>query len=491
MKSRPPTRAVLLDALGTLVELEPPWVHLAKELGTEPDERLVRAVRAEMGYYREHSHEGRDAESLAALRARCAAILSDELGREIPVETMMGAIRFRAFDDAAPALAELRDLGLILVCVSNWDVSLPDVLVRCGLDGALDGVVTSAQAGARKPDPAIFQPALRARRLLPRRGPLRRRHPRRGRPGRPSRRDPDAVDRPRRGRGHRLPRCHPAPSHRVTSPGLPPKKPAIEPASQSTAGSAPPPAAAALPTTATSPPEPAGSWTGSGPGKPGRSWGPGRVAVGVLALLLTTVFEVGVVSAFDPGLNSLAARLVTQALLAVTLVGVAFAVTAEPNAGIAPPSALGLRRPLRSPFKIAAAAYLGYIVFAIVYSGAGPPAPEGHHRATSGSAMAAFGTVAAGVLIVRRRARSPRRSSSAASSSVGSASRLSFPIAALISAAIFGLFHYTGAGSIAVVPQLAFLGFALCWVYEETGSIYPTMAIHALNNAIAFIFLTS
>ena len=69
--------------------------------------------------------------------------------------------------------------------------------------------------------------------------------------------------------------------------------------------------------------------------------------------------------------------------------------------------------------------------------------------------------------------------------------RLSFPAAALISAAIFGLFHYTGAGSIRVVPQLAFLGFALCWVYEETGSIYPTMAIHALNNALAFALLTS
>src|SRR5438876_900953 len=55
------TRAVLLDALGTLVYLEPPWVHLAKALGTEPDERLIRAVRAEMAYYKDHSHEGRDA----------------------------------------------------------------------------------------------------------------------------------------------------------------------------------------------------------------------------------------------------------------------------------------------------------------------------------------------------------------------------------------------------------------------------------------------
>jgi putative hydrolase of the HAD superfamily len=154
------TRAVLLDALGTLVELEPPWMHLAEALGVEPDERLVGAVRAEMAYYRDHSHEGRDTESLADLRGRCAAVLSRELGREVTVQAMMSAIRFRAFPDAAPALAELRGLGLGLVCVSNWDVSLPEVLARCGLDGALDGVVTSAEVGVRKPDPAIFAPAL-------------------------------------------------------------------------------------------------------------------------------------------------------------------------------------------------------------------------------------------------------------------------------------------------------------------------------------------
>jgi putative hydrolase of the HAD superfamily len=154
------TRAVLLDALGTMVELEPPWVHLAEALGVEADERLVRAVRTEMDYYVRHSHEGRDAESLAELRARCAGVLSEALGRPIPVATMMSAIRFRAFPDATPALAELRGLGLRLVCVSNWDVSLPEVLERCGLGGALDGVVTSAKAGVRKPDPAIFAPAL-------------------------------------------------------------------------------------------------------------------------------------------------------------------------------------------------------------------------------------------------------------------------------------------------------------------------------------------
>jgi FMN phosphatase YigB (HAD superfamily) len=150
------TRCVLLDALGTLVELEPPWAHLAGE----PGEPLERAFRAEMSYYRAHADEGRDADSLAALRRRCAAVLSNELGREVPVAEMMAAIRFRAFPDALPALAELRALGMRLVCVSNWDYSLPEVLERVGLGDELDGVLASAAAGARKPDPRIFEAAL-------------------------------------------------------------------------------------------------------------------------------------------------------------------------------------------------------------------------------------------------------------------------------------------------------------------------------------------
>jgi putative hydrolase of the HAD superfamily len=154
------TRAVFLDALGTLVELDPPWTHLAVALGIAPDNRLESAFRAEMSYYRSHSHEGRDEASLAALRERCATVLSRELGRQVPVETMMASIRFRAFPDAQPALIELRRRDLRLVCVSNWDCSLPSVLERCGLGAALDGVVDSAEAGARKPDPAIFAPAL-------------------------------------------------------------------------------------------------------------------------------------------------------------------------------------------------------------------------------------------------------------------------------------------------------------------------------------------
>ena len=36
------------------------------------------------------------------------------------------------------------------------------------------------------------------------------------------------------------------------------------------------------------------------------------------------------------------------------------------------------------------------------------------------------------------------------------------------------------------MPPLAALGFMFCLVYERTGSLYPVIALHALNNAIAF-----
>jgi putative hydrolase of the HAD superfamily len=163
------TEAVFLDALGTVVQLDSPFERLAEQLGIEPGERVEAAMRREMGYYRDHAHEGTDDDALAALRGRCAELLSRELGLEVAVEPMMAAIRFEPYPDAPPALAALRAGGLRLVCVSNWDVSLPEVLERCGLGGSFDGVVTSAGTGSRKPDPAIFEAALELARCSPER----------------------------------------------------------------------------------------------------------------------------------------------------------------------------------------------------------------------------------------------------------------------------------------------------------------------------------
>lgn len=203
---------------------------------------------------------------------------------------------------------------------------------------------------------------------------------------------------------------------------------------------------------------------------------------------MATVFEVGVVSAFDPGLDSLAARLVTQALLAVTLVCIAFAV-AGGRSGIASPRTLGLRRSLRSPIGMAAAAYLGYIVIALVYSALVHPQQEDVTR-DLGFGEGVLGATAAGLLIIIA---APFSEEIFFRGFIfgGLRSRLSFPLAAVFSGLIFGLFHFTGPDSIGVVPQLALFGFALAWLYEETGSIYPPMAVHAVNNALAFAILTS
>ena len=62
---------------------------------------------------------------------------------------------------------------------------------------------------------------------------------------------------------------------------------------------------------------------------------------------------------------------------------------------------------------------------------------------------------------------------------------LSILPAALIDGALFGLIHFTGPDSVLILPVLAILGFAFCLVYERTGSLYPVIALHALNNAIA------
>jgi len=216
-------------------------------------------------------------------------------------------------------------------------------------------------------------------------------------------------------------------------------------------------------------------------------WGPARVGTGILTLLVATFIEVAIVAAFDPDLESLAARLVTQAFLAATLVAVAFKFAATD--GLAAPASLGLRRPLRSPLGIAAAAYLAYVATALLYSGLVHPHQEDVTR-DLGFGEGTAGAVAAGLLIVFA---APFSEEVFFRGFIfgGLRSRLPFPIAGLISACIFGAFHYTGTGSLAVLPQLAILGLVLAWVYEETGSIYPTMAIHAFNNALAFAILTS
>jgi membrane protease YdiL (CAAX protease family) len=57
--------------------------------------------------------------------------------------------------------------------------------------------------------------------------------------------------------------------------------------------------------------------------------------------------------------------------------------------------------------------------------------------------------------------------------------------AAIITGIVFGAIHI-GSAPIGFTVPLAFFGFGLCLLYQRTGSLYPCIALHALNNSVAF-----
>jgi putative hydrolase of the HAD superfamily len=165
---------VTLDALGTLVALRPPVPLLVAELrarDVEVGERQAAvAVAAEIAYYRANHDLAPDAASLARLRARCTEVLREALlGEGVPVAglaaadlqvALLASLRFDAYAEVPAALGALRRAGHRLVVVSNWDVSLHEMLRTTGLRALVDGAVSSAEAGVAKPGSAIFARAL-------------------------------------------------------------------------------------------------------------------------------------------------------------------------------------------------------------------------------------------------------------------------------------------------------------------------------------------
>ena len=157
--------------MGTLLTFADPAPRLRaalqRRLGVDVGEAAARAaIRAEIAYYRAHLHLGRDAASLAALRAACAEAMRPRLGPaadapgDVLTAALLDALVFSSYADAAPALRALRAAGRRLVVVSNWDVSLHERLAETGLAALVDGAVASAELGAAKPDRAIFARAL-------------------------------------------------------------------------------------------------------------------------------------------------------------------------------------------------------------------------------------------------------------------------------------------------------------------------------------------
>jgi putative hydrolase of the HAD superfamily len=159
---------ITIDGFGTLLELEDPVPPLQAALAARGVDRkrdeVERAFAAEAAHYVPRSWQGRDEPSLAALRRDCVGVflraLEADLDRDEFVAPFIASIRFRAVDGAHETLVGLRRNGLRLACVANWDYLLPGYLAGAGLATRLDAIVSSAEAGAPKPDPRIFRLAL-------------------------------------------------------------------------------------------------------------------------------------------------------------------------------------------------------------------------------------------------------------------------------------------------------------------------------------------
>jgi len=173
----PATRAVLLDAAGTLFDLARPlgdtYSSLAGEFGGDLDSETLTAGfrgaftdappmafpgwhgaeldRAERGWWRavveRVTHEAGGVPEFDSYFDRLYAHYAS-------------ARAWHVFDEVPDVLTALRGRGLGLAVVSNFDSRLPPLLDALGLAPFFDMVVCSGAVGAAKPDGAIFAHAL-------------------------------------------------------------------------------------------------------------------------------------------------------------------------------------------------------------------------------------------------------------------------------------------------------------------------------------------
>ena len=171
-------KAVFFDLYHTLVRYDPPREELQakvlKDFGIEVKPEIFSRplVIADEFIYQEIAHSPLSQMSekdKMALYARYQGVLLKEAGIEASEQLILGLLgkmrrfdmKLVLFDDVMPALTALKAKGLILGLISNVDRDIAPLLNKLGLTSLLQVVMTSQEVGFNKPQPEIFQEALR------------------------------------------------------------------------------------------------------------------------------------------------------------------------------------------------------------------------------------------------------------------------------------------------------------------------------------------
>jgi membrane protease YdiL (CAAX protease family) len=213
-------------------------------------------------------------------------------------------------------------------------------------------------------------------------------------------------------------------------------------------------------------------------------YGPVGFLAGAVTGLITAGIAWAALGVDDPG-ESPGAIIVGTLLLDGSLVAVALLFASfvrRPR-----PWHFGLRRtPFWPAVGWAALGIFSFYVFAAIYSVAVQPDVEQTVAEDLGADESTIGLIAAGFMII---CVAPFAEEFFFRGFFYGALRTRFSVAAaaIIDGLVFGLIHFEGStDGLLIVPPLAMLGVVFCLVYEQTRSLYPVIALHSINNSIAY-----
>jgi HAD superfamily hydrolase (TIGR01549 family) len=177
-------KAILFDFFNTLVCYEPSreqvYSEMSKELGFNIEPRAFsKPIQAADTFWRAEERrspiEKRPQQEKMAAYIKYATMLfhgsgaaiRPEAGLEILLKLKQRKWEFKLYEDSLPTLKILRGRGLTLGLISNIGQGSEKIFSDLGLIPHLDFNVTSFEVGCDKPDPRIFQAALKKARVMP------------------------------------------------------------------------------------------------------------------------------------------------------------------------------------------------------------------------------------------------------------------------------------------------------------------------------------